>query len=240
MKRSVISIYPDNTGFQYENLFNREFAPLTATPEHERPIYIQWTVDGALPHGMFPPNHFVWLRETPFQQEPRVVTNTKKGTKRNSRTPFDFNFVPMKKQANSNTDNYHDNSQSKCNIEKNKDESSRKTEDIEPPPSPQPSSVEADMDTGPADGTNISSMPTETQTDVRGLPDQNRHKTLHFRRDLLDKRKKSTGLSWESGSTNSTGFITTREKIKLSLLFLHGCQFKEPDRFKENRTNLHF
>ena len=98
LKRPVISSYPDNTGLPHNNLFNREFTPLSDKPEHEKPIYILWTVDGALSHGMFTPNHFVWLRESPFQSEPQVVTKPKKGIKRNSRTLFDYDFVPIKKQ----------------------------------------------------------------------------------------------------------------------------------------------
>ena len=63
----------------------------------------------------------------------------------------------MKKQADSDTDRCYGKSKSKCNIEEKKDKS-RIAEDIESLSSPQPSSVEADVNTESADWTNISSM----------------------------------------------------------------------------------
>ena len=168
VKRPVISSYPDNTGLPYNNLFNREFTPLSDKPEHEKPIYILWTVDGALPHGMFTPNHFVWLRESPFQSEPQVVTKPKKGIKRNSRTLFDYDFVPIKKQPSletADTENCHDVPNDNGSIQSNKVEETITEE------SRSVSSQHASEETVTAEMIDTSNMTSDTTAKTRELPD---------------------------------------------------------------------
>ena len=40
LKRPVLSAYPEKTGFPYQDLFNREFTPLSYQPEQQTPIYM--------------------------------------------------------------------------------------------------------------------------------------------------------------------------------------------------------
>lgn len=105
LRRPVLSIYPENTGFHYRYLFNRQFDPLTSTPKTSTPIYILWTVDGAIPHGMFTPNHFVVLREKSkshqagrsANKEELNLKEKKRDLKRSNKTLFDYNFQPLSK-----------------------------------------------------------------------------------------------------------------------------------------------
>ncbi|CAG2243937.1 unnamed protein product [Mytilus edulis] len=60
--RPVYSMYPSNTGFPYRHVFNRLYTPFEEC-NSAKPLYILWSVDGALPHENFTPNHFVFLKE---------------------------------------------------------------------------------------------------------------------------------------------------------------------------------
>ena len=106
LEKPIVSIYPENTGFQYRYMFNRQIDPLISTPETADLIHIMWTVDGVLPHGMFTPNHFVLLKEGTKPDEPDYNQNqkeeakpSKRNLKRQSKTLFDYNFKSLSKTS---------------------------------------------------------------------------------------------------------------------------------------------
>ena len=59
LKRSIQSLYPENTGFHYRQLYNHRFEPFSDEIFMACPLHILWSADGMLPHGVFTPNHFV-------------------------------------------------------------------------------------------------------------------------------------------------------------------------------------
>ncbi|OPL21402.1 hypothetical protein AM593_01481, partial [Mytilus galloprovincialis] len=101
IKRPVCSIYPDNTGFPYRKLFNRQFKPNDELVS-DIPIYILWSVDGGLPHGPFNPNHFVCVtRRTVCTSETtasldKTTASLDKTRKRKGRTLIDYFSVSWK------------------------------------------------------------------------------------------------------------------------------------------------
>ena len=100
LSRPVVSVYSENTGFPYRYLFNKRFDPLKSIAKHSTPIHIMWTVDGASPHSMFTPNHFVVLREKSKSHKTEATSNKsdEKKCKRSNKTLFDFDFKPLFKK----------------------------------------------------------------------------------------------------------------------------------------------
>lgn len=96
LKRPIQSLYPENTGFHYRQLYNHKFEPFSSELSMARPLHILWSVDGMLPHGVFQPNHFVsvlastgGINNTNIKSQPKP---RKKMPGRPQRTLFDFNF----------------------------------------------------------------------------------------------------------------------------------------------------
>ena len=132
LKRPIQSLYPDNTGFHYRQLYHGMFEPLSGDMLMTRPLHILWSVDGALPHGVFTPNHFVSVLANEGDVDSssfKTQYKPKKKVSGQQKTLFDFNF--------STSTNAYDDNEEAATGRKHESESMKTNSDDTNKPSPE-------------------------------------------------------------------------------------------------------